>query len=97
MSLLAICRDMEGKRVEKIHNESFDSYVNYVKKLLDVGLGDGLPLFVSRMGLVQPLLCVCCKLKKSNVRVSSSVHHGYILMHSASKTFECADEINIRP
>lgn len=34
-----------------IHNERFDTYVNYVKKLLDVGLGDGLPLFIIGHGL----------------------------------------------
>ena len=34
-----------------VHDEHFDSYVNYVKKLLDVGLGDGLPLFIVAHGL----------------------------------------------
>lgn len=35
----------------KVHDETFDTYANYVKKLLDVGLGDGLPLFVIAHGL----------------------------------------------
>lgn len=34
-----------------VHDESFGSYVNYVKKLLDVGLADGLPLFIIGHGL----------------------------------------------
>lgn len=34
-----------------IHNEKFDTYVNYVKKLLDVGIADGLPLFIVGHGL----------------------------------------------
>lgn len=35
----------------KVHDETFDTYINYVKKLLDVGLGEGLPLFVIAHGL----------------------------------------------
>lgn len=34
-----------------IHNEKFDTYINYVKRLLEVGLTDGLPLFVIGHGL----------------------------------------------
>ncbi len=36
---------------EGIHDEKFKTYVNYVKKLLDVGISDGLPLFVMGHGL----------------------------------------------
>ncbi len=38
----------EGKR---IHDEPFDGYVAYVKKLVAVGLNDNLPLFVMGHGL----------------------------------------------
>lgn len=38
----------EGKEV---HDEKFKTYVNYVKKLLDVGIADGLPLFIMGHGL----------------------------------------------
>lgn len=34
-----------------VHDEKFKTYVNYVKKLLDVGISDGLPLFVIGHGL----------------------------------------------
>ncbi|MHA6260215.1 alpha/beta hydrolase [Sporosarcina sp. CAU 1771] len=35
----------------KIHDEPFDKYVSHIKKLLDVGIGDGMPLFVIAHGL----------------------------------------------
>lgn len=34
-----------------IHDEKFKTYVHYVRKLLDVGLADGLPLFIIGHGL----------------------------------------------
>jgi lysophospholipase len=35
----------------KVHDEEFGTYINFVKKLLDVALGDNLPLFVIGHGL----------------------------------------------
>ncbi len=46
--------DLPGHGTEsgrKIHDESFDEYVNYVKKLLAIGITDNLPLFVIGHGL----------------------------------------------
>ena len=34
-----------------IHDEKFDTYVNYVKELLNIGIADGLPLFIMGHGL----------------------------------------------
>lgn len=51
--------DLPGHGVQDgrtIHNEKFDTYVNYVKKLLDVGIVDGLPLFVIGHGLGATLM-----------------------------------------
>jgi len=36
---------------QKVHDEDFDTYVEYVKKLLDVGIAAGLPLFIVGHGL----------------------------------------------
>lgn len=40
-----------GQDGRMIHNEKFETYVNYVKRLLTVGLADNLPLFVIGHGL----------------------------------------------
>ena len=36
---------------QSFHDEKFDAYVQYVKKLLDIGIADGLPLFIVGHGL----------------------------------------------
>lgn len=46
--------DLPGHGAEaarKIHDESFDEYEKYVKKLMTIGLADNLPLFVIGHGL----------------------------------------------
>ena len=40
--------EQEGRT---IHDEKFKTYVKYVKKLLDIGIADGLPLFIIGHGL----------------------------------------------
>lgn len=46
------------------HEEKFDTYVQYVKKLLDVGLAEGLPLFVVGHGLGATLVMRVLQLEK---------------------------------
>lgn len=46
--------DLPGHGVAEskaVHDEKFKTYVNYVKRLLDVGIADGLPLFILGHGL----------------------------------------------
>lgn len=40
-----------GQEGRTIHDEGFKTYINYVKRLLDVGIADGLPLFIIGNGL----------------------------------------------
>lgn len=49
-----VAGDLPGHGVQtgrKVHDEAFDSYINFTRKLLEVALSDNLPLFVIGHGL----------------------------------------------
>ncbi|BAQ12055.1 lysophospholipase [Bacillus sp. OxB-1] len=51
----------------RIHNESFRTYEEYVKKLIDVGLADHLPLFVFGHGLGATLVARLLQMEKLEI------------------------------
>lgn len=71
-----------GEQATKsFHDEKFSTYLRYVKKLLDVGIADGLPLFVVGHGLGATLVARILQREKiecAGVVVSSpwlQLHH----------------------
>lgn len=70
---------------QKAHEEKFDIYVKYVKKLLDVGISDGLPLFIVGHGLGATLIMRILQMEKiecAGVIMSSPWLH---LQHQPTK------------
>ncbi|MFJ7936320.1 alpha/beta hydrolase [Sporosarcina sp. NPDC096371] len=53
-----------GAAGKKIHDERFDAYVTYVKKLVEVALHDNLPLFIMGHGLGATIVMRMIRAKK---------------------------------